>query len=181
MNREDLQTRYDQQQFANGYELIDGVQMNRENPDHFQIPPNVLKRHIGPGHFVELRVDSPRFSVHEDAPEKCTCASCLGEATKPILSHENPASLVTIPIQPVPSRGWGEDFWVKVTERGKSLFVGEVDNWLYESRLHGLEQGTPIVFREEHVLAVHGSHRRQIVSEMNESDLRELLRWLATQ
>ena len=56
--------------------------MHAENPENFQIPHPVLKKHAGVGHFVELRIDSPRFSVHEDAAEKCYCPTCLGEATK---------------------------------------------------------------------------------------------------
>jgi len=46
---------------------VNGVAMHAENPDNFQIPPDVIKRHVSPGQFVELRIDSPRFSVHEDA------------------------------------------------------------------------------------------------------------------
>ena len=64
------------QQFPNDYQLVNGVAMHAENPDNFLIPPDVIKRHVRPGQFVELRIDSPRFSVHEDAPEKCRCPSC---------------------------------------------------------------------------------------------------------
>ena len=68
-----LNQRFDSQQFANDYQLVNGVAMNVENPDNFHIPPDVIKRHISPGQFVELRIDSPRLSVHEDTPEKCSC------------------------------------------------------------------------------------------------------------
>lgn len=79
------------------------------------------------GQFVELRIDSPRFSVHEDVVEKCSCPSCNGELTKPILRHDHPASLMPLPKQNVPSRGWGEDFWVHVSERCGDHFRGVVD------------------------------------------------------
>ena len=87
-----LEQRFRAQHYANGYQLVDGVEMHTENGEHFQIPHAVLKKHVGVDHFVELRVDSPRFSVHPDAPEKCNCPTCNGEVTKPILSHEQPAS-----------------------------------------------------------------------------------------
>lgn len=48
--------------------------------------------------------------MREDAPEKFTCPNCNGEATKPILRHERPATLLPLAKQNVPSRGWGEDF-----------------------------------------------------------------------
>ena len=44
--------------------------MHAENPDNFQIPHPVLKKHVSIGHFVELRIDLPRFSVHDDAVEQ---------------------------------------------------------------------------------------------------------------
>ena len=65
---ESIESRFDKQTFPNGYELVDGVAMNAENGDHFQIPPEVIKKYITAGQFVELRLDSPRFSVHEDSP-----------------------------------------------------------------------------------------------------------------
>jgi hypothetical protein len=100
-----LYQQFDSQLFANGYELVNGVAMNTENPEKFHIPPDVIKRHISVGQFVELRIDSPRFSVHEDAPEQCSCPTCNGEMTKPILRHDHPASLVPLPKQNVLSRG----------------------------------------------------------------------------
>ena len=60
-----IQQQFRDQRFANGYELVDGVAMHAENGDQFQIPHDVLKRHVRAGYFVELRIDSPRFSVHE--------------------------------------------------------------------------------------------------------------------
>ena len=66
-----LEQQFAQQQFPNGYELVNGVEMHAENPDNFQIPHPVLKKHVVVGHFIELRIDSPRFSVHDDAVEKC--------------------------------------------------------------------------------------------------------------
>ena len=175
-----LQQQFDDQQFANGYELVDGVIMHTENGDRFQIPPDVIKRHVSVGQLVELRIDSLRFSAHEDAPEKCVCPSCNGELTKPILKHEQPASLMPLPKQDVPSRGWGEDFWAEVTERDGKFFKAVVDNSLYEARLHGLHQDDEIVFYEDHILHVHDSHRRELVLGMDVVDLKELARWLGS-
>jgi hypothetical protein len=174
----ELQQHFDAQQFPNEYQLVNGVAMHAENPENFQIPPEVIKRHVRPGQFVELRIDSPRFSVHEDAPEKCSCPSCNGEMTKPILKHVHPASLLPLPKQNVPSRGWGEDFWVQVTERSGSLLRGVVDNPLVEDHLHGLKQGDEIVFHENHILAVHDIHRQELVAGMDEGDLKELVQWV---
>lgn len=173
-----LEERFQQQTFGNGYELVDGVKMHEQNGDRFQIPHPVLKKHLAAGHFVEVRIDSSRFSVHPDAPEKCTCSSCNGEASNPILSHEQPASLVSVPEQNVPSRGWGEDFWVQIEERDDDTFSGTVDNTLYESRLHGLSRGDGILFDARHVLAVHPVHRQELVMSMDEDDLRQLAAWL---
>ena len=174
-----LQQQFDEQRLSNGYQLVNGVEMHRENPDHFLIPPDVIKRHVAAGQFVELRIDSPRFSVHQADAEKCTCPSCNGPMTKPILRHEQPASLVTIAKQRVPSRGWGEDFWVQVTARSGIYFRGIVDNQLVESRLHGLDQGDEIVFHQDHVLAVHPIHRQELMMGMDDMDLKELAQWLA--
>jgi hypothetical protein len=175
-----LKQQFDEQRLANGYELVNGVAMHAENGERFQMPHSVLKRHVGVGHFVELRIDSPRFSVHEDAPEKCACPSCNGEGTKPILRHEHPATLLPLPTQNVPSRGWGEDFWVRVTERDGQFFKGIVDNPLYEARLHELQQGDEIVFHVDHILAVHSVHRRELVSAMDATELKELANWLGS-
>ena len=174
-----LQQQFSDQHFSNEYQLVNGVAMHSENPDNFHIPPQVIKRHVRPGQFVELRIDSPRFSVHEDAVEKCTCPSCNGELTKPILRHDHPASLVPLPRQNIPSRGWGEDFWVKVSERCGDHFRGVMDNSLAEARLHGLNQGAEIIFHEDHILAVHDIHRQELVAGMDEADLKELTLWLA--
>ena len=176
-----LEQEFDAQIFANGYELVNGVVMHRENGDNFRIPPDVIKRNVNSGQFVEVRIDSPRFSVHDDALEKCTCPSCNGELTKPILRHDNPASLVSLPRQDVPSRGWGEDFWVRVTERDGQHLKGSVDNVLVESRLHGLSIGNEIILHEDQILAVHPSGRPQLLLSMNAGDLKELAEWLGTQ
>jgi hypothetical protein len=98
--------------------------------------------------------------------------------TKPILRHEQPASLVPLPKQSVPSRGWGEDFWVKVTERSGNYFRGVVDSPLVEARLHGLTQGDEISFHENHILAVHDIHRQELVRGMDVADLKELAQWV---
>ncbi len=177
----DLEHRFRQQKFANGYALIDGVEMQLANGDQFQIPHPVLKKHLTPGQFVELRIDSPRFSVHEDAPGKCACPSCNGEMTNPILRHEHPASLVPLPPQKVPSRGWGEDFWVQITDRDRDWFEGTIDNPLVESRLHQIHQGESIIFHADHLLAVHSVHRQELVLQMDAADLKDLADWLRDQ
>lgn len=176
--RSNLQQQFDSQHFPNDYQLVNGVFMHSENPKNFNIPPDVIKRHISPGQFVELRIDSPRFSVHEEAPEKCSCPTCNGEMIKPILRHSHPASLVPLPNQNVPSRGWGEDFWVKVEQRSGSHFLGVVDNPLVEARLHRLKQNDEIVFNEDHILAIHDIHRQELVLGMDVADLKELAQWV---
>jgi hypothetical protein len=177
-NMSELGQQFDEQRFANDYELVDGVAMHAENGERFLIPPPVMKKHVGVGHFVELRIDSPRFSVHDGATEKCVCPTCNGEANKPILRHEHPATLLPLPKQSVPSRGWGEDFWVRVTERQEKYFKGIVDNPLIETRLHELDEGDEIVFNEDHILAVHSVHRQELVLGMDGADLKELSQWL---
>lgn len=176
-----IQQRFEAQTFANGYELVNGVGMHEENGDNFQIPPAVIKRNVAAGQFVELRIDSPRFSVHEEDAEKCPCPSCNGANTKPILRHDHPATLMPLPDQDVPSRGWGEDFWVRILERSDDVFCGIVDNPLVEVRLHEVQHGDEILFHEDHILAVHGIHRQDLVAGMNEADLKELAEWLGSQ
>ncbi|MFL2871651.1 MAG: hypothetical protein ACJZ8O_12995 [Pirellulaceae bacterium] len=168
------------QQFSNGYEVVDGVQMNAENPEFFHIPPDVLKYRIQVGYFLELRVDSPRFSVHEGADDSCTCTVCNGEATKPILSHDHPASLIPLPTQDIPSRGWGEDFWIQVVDLEETTIKGRVDNPLAETRLHGIQQNSEILCTLNHVLAIHPSHRLDMVSSMTPEQVKELTAWLAS-
>lgn len=174
-----LKERFEAQLFANGYELVDGVLMHEENAENFYIPPDVIKQHLGSGQFVELRIDSPRFSLHEETAEKCACPSCNGKMSKPILRHAHPGSLLPLPKQRVPSRGWGEDFWVRIVSRCEQFFVGVVDNELVESRLHELEYGDEIVFHEKHVLAVHGIHRHELLTGMSVEDLKHLAQWVA--
>ena len=176
-----LEKQFALQQFANGFQLVDGVAMHAENGDLFQIPPDVIKRHVKPGQFVELRIDSPRFSVHEEDAGQCLCPACNGDLKKPIFRHEHPASLVDLPEQSVPSRGWGEDFWVQVTEHQGSVLRGVVDNRLVETRLHELQSGSPILFQHAHILAVHGIHREELVLGMDMAELKELAEWLGMQ
>ena len=177
---DDLRTCFGQQHFANGYELVDGVVMHETLGGQFAVPPDVLKRHVRRGHFVELRVDSPRFSVHEADAEHCSCPSCSGPMTNPVLSHTEPASLAPIPPQSVPSRGWGEDFWVEVTDVENETFRGRVDNPLIESRLHEITQDNEILFLDRHILTIHPSHRQEMITGMDETDIRALVLWLGT-
>lgn len=174
-----LEQQFAQQRFANDYRLVNGVAMQIENGPRFQIPPDVVKRHVRTGHFVELRLDSPRFSTHEEAAEKCACPSCNGDMHKPILRHAHPQSLLPMSPPNVPSRGWGEDFWVQVSRCDGAFFAGVVDNHLAETRLHGLRLGQELVFHEDHMLAVHDIHRRQLVLDMDVADLKELAEWLS--
>ena len=176
----DLAAQLQNQQFSNDYQLVDGESKHQENPEHFRIPPRVIKRQVNVGHFVELRIDSERFSVHEDVAAPCECPSCKGMMSKPILRHEHPATLVPLPEQKIPSRGWGEDFWVQVIRRDGDTFLGAVDNPLAEARLHGLNTGDQIVFHSDHILAVHDVHRQELILSMNEADLKEMTLWLAT-
>ena len=176
-----LKQEFESQKLGNGYEIVNGVEMQAENGENFRIPPDVIRRNVNSGQFVELRIDSPRFSVHDDSLEKCACPSCDGEMTKPILRHENPATLVPLPDQNVPSRGWGEDFWVRVTHRDGKFLKAVVDNDLAESRLHELKLGDEIRFHEDHILALHPTARPQLLLSMDADDLKELAEWLGTQ
>ncbi len=67
---------------------------------------------------------------------------------------------------------------MQVEERSGRLFYGVVDNTLVEARLHGVKQGDKIVFHEDHILAVHDIHRQELVSRMDQADLKELAQWL---
>ena len=101
--------------------------------------------------------------------------------SKPIFRHLHPASIVSVPPQEVPARGWGEDFWVRVEEKMGEYFKGIVDNPLVESRLHEVQQHDAIIFRERHVLAIHDIHRRELVQGMTPEDVKEFATWLSTQ
>ncbi len=169
---------FQRQQFSNGYELVDGVAMQAEMGDRFQIENPWFKKYAYAGHLVELRIDSPRFSAHPDAPAECPCELCNEPAAKPILCHEEPASLVALPEQQIPSRGWGEQFWAKIIHREGEYLSGVIDNRLYETRLHDLQQGDEITFHEDHILVVHGVHRDEIMLSMNASDLEQFGEWL---
>ena len=85
-----------------------------------------------------------------------------------------------LPPQNVQSRGWDEDFWVRVTERCARFLRGVVDNPLIEARLNCLNQGDEIVVHEDHILAIHDIHRQDLAAEMDEGDLKELTLWLAS-
>ncbi len=172
-----LQQQFDRQQFPNGYELVDGVKKHAEYPETFPIPPDVLKRYLGAGHFVKLRILSPRFTAHPDAPEKCICDLCQGEARLPIWDNEQPASLEPEPTLSF-SRGYGEDFWVRITERSGEFFKGIVDNTLSETPLHELQKGDTIVFHEDHILQFHMSQLMEIVYTVDEADTENCAKWL---
>lgn len=173
-----LHEEFDSQRFDNDYQLVNGVTQHTANPAQFQIPPDVIKKHIGAGIFVEIRIDSPRFSMHQEDVLTCSCPSCHGELSKPVLRHDHPESFIPKSPGKIPSRGWGEDFWVRINRRDGQFFHGTVDNSLIESRLHGLDLGDPLIFHEDHVLAVHPVHRQELVIGMDAADLKELARWL---
>ena len=173
-----IQQQFESQCLLNGYALINGVDKHAELGERFQIVNPWFRRNANVGHFVELRIDSDRFSAHPDAPEACECPHCNEAAENPILCHEEPGSLVAVPLQSVPSRGWGEQFWVQITQRDGPYLVGAVDNTLYESRLHGLNPGDSLCFHEDHILAVHGIHNEDIIRHMNKQDFEEFGRWV---
>ncbi|MBA61443.1 MAG: hypothetical protein CMJ76_03670 [Planctomycetaceae bacterium] len=167
-------------QFSNDYELVNGFEMHEESPEHFHIPHDLLKKYLSVGQFVELRVDSPRFSSHPDAPQGCTCPVCNGEASKPIIGHPFPLSLINVQGDSLPSRGWGEDFWVQIVIRDGDQLQGRVDNHLYEKKLHEIEFNSIIDFTLDHVLAVHPIHREQLVLSMTPEEVKEFAVWLGT-
>ncbi|MBI85336.1 MAG: hypothetical protein CMJ81_19250 [Planctomycetaceae bacterium] len=173
-----LQQHFDSQQLSNDYTLVDGVKMNAERGNRFKISNPWFRSHVDNGHFVELRIDSLRFSAHPDAPVNCTCPHCNEPAEKPILCHDEPASLLPIAKQSVPSRGWGEQFWVRIRERQGVWLAGDIDNLLYESRLHDLNRGDTLYFHQDHILIVHGTHHQEILSRLNNQELEALGEWL---
>ncbi len=166
---------------ANGYKLVDGVQMHAEQGARFQIPHATMKRHVDVGDFVEVRVDSPRFSIQPDAHVQCECPQCNEPTSKPVLCHEEPASLVPIPKESPPARGWGEQFWVKITARSGPWLTGTVDNRLHETRLHELSLGDPLTMHEDHILAVHRRHHHDLLGRMSQAELIAFGHWLQEQ
>lgn len=166
---------------ANGYALVDGEQMHAAQGDRFQIPHAAMKRHVGAGDLIEVRIDSPRFSVHPDAAVPCECPQCREPTTKPVLCHDEPASLVAVPPQSAPARGWGEQFWVRVTARAGDWLTGRVDNPLQETKLHELSLGDPLTFHENHILAIHRIHHQDLLLRMNEEELITFGQWLQDQ
>lgn len=174
---DELKTLFEQQHLPNGYELIDGVKMHEQFGDRFQIPNWWFRKYVGDGDFVEVRVDSNRFSTPPDH-EPCDCEACGEPLSKPVLCHDEPSTLEPTPRQPLPSRGWGEQFWVLVTEREGPYLRGVIDNPLYEVHLHELQEGQTIVFTENHILAVHPVHNRDIMQRMEFADFVDFLIWL---
>jgi hypothetical protein len=168
-----LVQQFDRQEFPNGYDLVDGVKKHAEYPETFPIPPDVLKRYLGAGHFVKLRILSPRFTDHPDAPEICTCSCCQGEARLPIWDNEQPASLEPEPTLSF-SRGYGEDFWVRITERSGEFFKGIVDNTLSETPRHALQKGDTISFHEDNILNFHLSQLMEILHTVDDVDTGEM-------
>lgn len=164
--------------FPNGYDFVNGVEMHAGHGDRFQIVNPWFKKYLDSGDFVELRIDSTRFWTHEDAPAECECELCDEPATKPILCHDHPAALVPLPRQDVPSRGWGEQFWVRISDRQHDLLCGVIDNPLYESRLHGLSQCDEVTFHEDHILSVHAVHHREMLLRMDDDDFVAFGAWL---
>lgn len=163
----------------NGYEFVNGVEMHALQGDRFHVVNPWFKKYLDKDDFVELRDDSDRFSAHPDAPAMCTCELCDEPTAKPILCHEHPATLVSFHTQPVPSRGWGEQFWVRIVERQADLLRGVVDNELYETHRHGLAAGGEVTFHEDHVLSVHAVHNREMLLRMSNDDFFAFGEWLA--
>ncbi len=168
-------------QLPNGYALVDGVKMHAAQGDRFQIPHVAMRRHVAAGDFVEVRIDSARFSVPPDAHAQCDCPQCNEPTSNPILCHEEPGSLVPIPRQQVPARGWGEQFWIHVTAREGEWLTGLIDNRLHESRLHDLHQGDSLTIHEDHILAVHRSNHQDLLLRMSQDELVAFGQWLKDQ
>lgn len=166
---------------ANGYELVDGARMHAEHGDRFQIPHVAMKRHVGIDEFVEVRIDSPRFSIHSDAPGQCECPQCHETTAKPVICHQEPASLISTPAQSAPPRGWGEQFWVRITGRAGEWLTGVVDNPLQETRLHELQRGDSLTLHENHILAIHRIHHNDLLLRMDEEELTTFGQWLQDQ
>ena len=53
-----LQQNLSGQQFANDYELVNGVEMHAENGERFQIPHAVLKKHVAERRKLSKRKNS---------------------------------------------------------------------------------------------------------------------------
>jgi len=170
-----------QHEMLNDYAFTDGVLKHAELGERFQVPPAPIRNNVGVGHFVELRVDSPRFSTHADADEQCQCGQCHEPAENPILCHEQPASFLKLPKQKIEARGWGEQFWAQITQVEYERIVGRIDNILYESNLHGLHEGDEITFHKNHILAVHPNNNREIILGLSEDELTEFGAWLDQQ
>jgi hypothetical protein len=86
---------------------------------------------------------------------------------------------MTEPEEVPPSRGFGEDFWVEVTERSGAFFKGRVDNTLAETPRHNLQHGDAVVFHEDNVLSVYDCE--EILHGMEVEDGIEFARWILSQ
>jgi len=84
------------QELPNDYQLINGVACNALYGERFEISSPWFRNSVVSGQFVEVRIDSNRFSRHEDATEDCRCDFCDARTDNPVLCHEQPASLVRI-------------------------------------------------------------------------------------
>ena len=164
-----LEQHFHDQHLANGYALVNGVRaarpVRRPLRDRQSVVSQARRRRATSSKCASTRHASlpilmprPTVSVHT-AKSRRPNRSC---------ATSNRPSLRPISPQPVPSRGWGEQFWVKIVEREGQYLAGEIDNPLYEARLHGLNLGDTIYFHEDHILIVHSSHGREIVSRMGE-------------
>ena len=89
-------------------------------------------------------------------------------------------SLMKVQGAPVPSRGWGEDFWVRIVSRDGEQLQGRVDNHLHETKLHGVEFNDVIEFTLDHVLAIHPLHREALVLSMAPEEVKEFAIWLGS-
>ena len=86
-----------------------------------------------------------------------------------------------VPEEDLPTRGYGEDFWVEITERSGQFFKGIVDNLLSETPLHELQKGDIIVFHEDHILNVYDTQIEAILYAMEVADGRKFAEWLVSQ
>ena len=85
-----LKERFEQQQLDNAYELVDGVAMHAENGARFQIPPEVLKEHVGAEQFVELRVDSAPHDRWNPVCDVRSCSTCIASYMRSMVATCTP-------------------------------------------------------------------------------------------
>lgn len=120
---------------ADGWELVDGEEQNRQSPDSFHIPPIEARQGLKAGQHAKLTFimlpasDRPKASAgRADLDDLVKAQNRLGRAR--------------------------ERMWVLVTLTGANQFVGTLDNKPNNSS--ALERGARIVFEARHVVDILG-------------------------